>query len=223
MPEIALTPDHRQATEQRAESLFETHLQEIAVRTDRMFVGLLLFQWLVGIGVAYWISPRTWAGTHSSVHLHVWLAVFLGGAILAYPLLMAWKRPGALPTRCAIALAQMLFSSLLIHLTGGRIETHFHIFGSLAFLAFYRDWRVLLVASSVTAADHFLRGFYLPQSIYGTLLPGGWRWAEHAGWVVFEDIFLLISVFLKAARKCGILLHGRPRTRLRMGWWKRKW
>ena len=28
----------------------------------------------------------------------------------------------------------MLMSVLLIHLSGGRIETHFHIFGSLAFL-----------------------------------------------------------------------------------------
>ena len=37
----------------------------------------------------------------------------------------------------------MLMSALLIHLTGGRIETHFHVFGSLAILAFYRDWRVL--------------------------------------------------------------------------------
>ena len=42
----------------------------------------------------------------------------------------------------------MLTSALLIHLTGGRIETHFHVFGSLAFLAFYRDWRVLVPADA---------------------------------------------------------------------------
>jgi hypothetical protein len=28
------------------------------------------------------------------------------------------------------------------------------VFGSLAFLAFYRDWRVLVTASAVVAADH---------------------------------------------------------------------
>src|SRR5262245_15602680 len=33
----------------------------------------------------------------------------------------------------------------------GRIETHFHVFGSLAFLAFYRDWRVLVTATVVVA------------------------------------------------------------------------
>ena len=42
-------------------------------------------------------------------------------------------------TRHVIAISQMLTSALLIHLSGGRIETHFHVFGSLAFLAFYLD------------------------------------------------------------------------------------
>ena len=49
----------------------------------------------------------------------------------------------------------MMTSALLIHLTGGRIETHFHIFGSLAFLAFYRDWKVMISASVVVVIDHF--------------------------------------------------------------------
>ena len=70
-------------------------------------------------------------------------------------------------TRHSIAVAQMLMGALLIHLSGGRIETHFHVFGSLAFLAFYRDWTVLVSASVVVAADHLLRGLFWPQSVYG--------------------------------------------------------
>ena len=87
----------------------------------------------------------------------------------------------------------MLMSALLIHLTGGRIETHFHVFGSLAFLAFYRDWRVLVPATVVVALDHLLRGLFWPQSVYGVLLASEWRWVEHAAWVVFEDVFLVIA------------------------------
>ena len=87
----------------------------------------------------------------------------------------------------------MLVSALLIHLTGGRIETHFHVFGSLAFLAFYRDWRVLISASSTVALDHYLRGVYWPASVYGVLAPSWWRWLEHAGWVIFEDFFLITA------------------------------
>jgi signal transduction histidine kinase len=87
----------------------------------------------------------------------------------------------------------MLWSALLIHLTGGRIETHFHIFGSLAFLAFYRDYKLLVPATVVVAADHFIRGLVWPESIYGITNPEWWRFIEHAGWVVFIDIFLIYN------------------------------
>ena len=171
---------------------FESHCQQVWRRTDRMFAGLMVLQWLAGIGVALWITPLTWIGATSSIHLHVLAAIFLGGAIPAFPILLVFLRPGQPITRHAIAVAQMLESAILIHLTGGRIETHFHIFGSLAFLAFYRDWRVLVTATIVTAFDHFLRGTYWPQSIFGTITPDSLRWIEHAGWVLFEDIFLFI-------------------------------
>ncbi len=159
-----------------------------------MFANLMIVQWLAGIAAALWISPRTWVGTSSHIHMHVWAAIFLGGAITAAPVFLAWKHAGSVWTRQVIALAQMLTSALLIHLTGGRIETHFHVFGSLAFLAFYRDWRVLLTATVVVAADHMLRGLFWPQSVFGVLVASNWRWLEHAGWVLFEDTFLFIFI-----------------------------
>ena len=89
--------------------------------------------------------------------------------ITGFPAVLALVWPGRVLTRHAVAVGQMLVSALFIHLTGGRIETHFHVFGSLAFLAFYRDWRVLVSATVVVAADHFVRGVYWPQSVYGVL------------------------------------------------------
>ena len=71
----------------------------------------------------------------------------LGGFIVASPGVPGVRPAGANQhSLYVIAAAQMLSAGLLIHLTGGRLETHFHVFGSLAFLAFYRDWRVLGVA-----------------------------------------------------------------------------
>ena len=102
-------------------------------------------------------------------------------------------RPGRTLTRHVIAIGQMLLSALLIHISGGRIETHFHVFGSLAFLAFYRDWRVLISATVVVAIDHVTRGLFWPQSVFGVLVASHWRWLEHAAWVVFEDVFLVRS------------------------------
>ena len=178
---------------QRADDLFRAHQQDIYRRTDRMFAYLMAGQWLAGIGFALWVSPVAWSGPSSQTHVHVWAAIFLGGGISLFPALLALVAPGVPATRYTIATAQMLMSALLIHLTGGRIETHFHVFGSLAFLAFYRDWRVLVPATIVVAVDHMLRGLFWPQSVYGVLLSSEWRWVEHAAWVLFEDVFLVIA------------------------------
>jgi PAS domain S-box-containing protein len=173
---------------------FNEHQQAIFKHTDRMFAILMVLQWVGGVLAALWISPKTWTGPYSQTHIHVWAAIFLGGAISALPISLALTRPGRTSTRYVIAIAQMLMSGLLIHLTGGRIETHFHVFGSLAFLSFYRDWRVLVPATLVVAADHLLRGIFWPQSVFGVLAVSQWRWLEHAGWVLFEDTFLYIAI-----------------------------
>ncbi len=180
-------------TARRADELFTQYQQELYRRTDRLFALLMVLQWIAGIVFALWVSPLAWAGANSRTHEHVWAAIFLGGAICLFPALLGVFRAGEASTRYTIAVAQMLMGSLLIHLTGGRIETHFHVFGSLAFLAFYRDWRVLIPATIVVALDHLLRGIYWPQSVYGVLVVSQWRWLEHSAWVAFEDLFLVVS------------------------------
>src|SRR5436305_3414996 len=177
----------------RVAEIFNEHQQDIYQRTDHMFAVLMALQWIAGIAAAYWISPLAWAGGTSRIHLHIWAALILGGTISSLPILLAIIQPGRPSTRYTIAVGQMLTGALLIHLTGGRIETHFHVFGSLAFLSFYRDWRVLVPATIVVALDHLLRGMFYPESVYGVLAASQWRWLEHAGWVIFEDVFLVIA------------------------------
>jgi diguanylate cyclase (GGDEF)-like protein len=206
-----------EAFRQRVKDLFTEHQQSIFKRTDRMFATLMVVQWLAGIAAALLISPKTWAGANSQTHIHVWLAVFLGGAISLFPIVLAVVRPGEASTRYVIATAQMLMSSLLIHLTGGRIETHFHVFGSLAFLAFYRDWRVLVPSTVVVAADHFFRGMFWPESVYGVLAVSNWRWLEHAGWVLFEDTFLVIAIKRGMSEMCDIAERTAEGERLNEG------
>jgi PAS domain S-box-containing protein len=195
MFEIASLVGASEATNDRAEQLFQQHRRQIFRQTDQLFARLMLFQWVSCIIIALVVSPRTWDGASSQVHIHVWSAILIGGAISLFPVWMTRVWPGAVATRHVIAVAQMLMSALLIGLTGGRIETHFHVFGSLVILSFYRDWRVLVPATIVVALDHFLRGIYLPYSVYGVLSASPWRSIEHAGWVIFENVFLVISCF----------------------------
>ncbi|MEM7204826.1 MAG: PAS domain S-box protein [Planctomycetota bacterium] len=175
----------------RSDEIFRTQAGAIYKRTDRLFAGLMMLQWGAAIVVALLISPRSWDGLSSQVHAHVWAAVLVGGAIAWGPVLLALKQPAEASTRYVIAAGQMLMSALLIHLWGGRIETHFHVFGSLAFLSFYRDWRVFIPATTVVALDHLLRGLFWPESVFGTAVVSQWRWAEHAAWVLFESVFLV--------------------------------
>ena len=191
-------------TEPRMRQLFEEHKRNIYRRTDQLFVWLMPFQWLVGLALVLWVSPKAWAGAYSTINPHVWAALFLGGLITIWPVYCAITQPGMPATRYLIAVGQMLMSALLIHLGGGRIEMHFHIFGSLAVLACYRDWRVLVVASLVTAADHFFGGIYFPLSIFGVLTASPYRWVEHTAWVVFEDLFLLIAIRQSVKEMLGI-------------------
>jgi serine phosphatase RsbU (regulator of sigma subunit) len=177
----------------RTDALFTQRFDDNARYVDRMFAYLMAAQWLFGVALAVWISPYAWTGKVHTIHFHVVAAVGVGGLLSSMPIALAFLRPGWLVTRFVIAVSQMLWSALLIHLMGGRIEAHFHIFGSLAFLAFYRDWRVLVPATIVIAADHLLRQLLWPESIFGTLTPESWRFLEHTFWVLFEDVFLVVS------------------------------
>lgn len=186
----ASLPPFPTARPQRDE-IFFTYERRVWAQANRMFAWLLTFQWLFALGVALIWSPRAWSGDVSSVHPHVIAAVFLGGMLTIPPLALIRLHPFHGLTRHAIAFSQVSFSALLIHLTGGRIETHFHVFGSLAFLTLYRDWRVLVTATLVVALDHLLRGIWFPFSVYGVPHAAAWRTMEHALWVIFEDVVLV--------------------------------
>jgi len=175
------------------EKLLQQRLRIIYERTDRMFAVLMMVQWAASVILTTALTPHTWSGSDSYVHPHVWAAVVIGGLITVLPVSLGLSRSGEVSTRLVISMGQMMMGALLIHLSGGRIETHFHVFGSLAFIAFYRDWRLLVPASLVVVFDNLIRGAFLPQSVYGVIQPTILRTLEHGGWVVFEDVFLVIA------------------------------
>lgn len=201
----------------RAEELFQAQATTIHQRTDRWFAMLMIVQWVGGIIAALLFTPVEWNGWTPSIHTNVWAAL-LFGLVAAFPVGLGIWHSGKALTRHVIAIAQTLFSALLIHLMGGRIEAHFHIFGSIAFLGFYRDWKVILTATVIVAADHFLRGVWWPTSVFGILTSSPWRWVEHAAWVLFEDFFIVrncsesIKEMKKMAKQQAFLEAAHART-----------
>lgn len=195
----------------RAMRRFERWQTEVHERTDRIFGRLFVGQWLFSIVVAAWVAPYIFDDERGGFHPHVVAAACLGLGVIAIPLLMIRNQPGTRVMRHVVAVCQMLLSGLIIHVTGGRLESHFHVFGSLAFLAFYLDWRVLLTGTATALLDHALRGQLYPRSIYGTDAVEWSRFAEHGGWILFCLGFLVYNTrttlksWLRFAEEGGML------------------
>lgn len=179
----------------RANQLLQRKLNETYKSVDRIFLILMPLQYVGLVLTAIWYGPQTWDGEQASVHLHVWSAVLLGALVTLVPAGLAWWQPGHQLTRSFISVCQLCVSALLIHFMGGRVEAHFHVFVSLAFLSAYRDPWVIVYGTLIAALDHVARGLLLPMSIFGIGTPSLMLALEHACWVLFEDVVLLIVIF----------------------------
>ena len=178
----------------RKREYFASQQEKIFRHTDFLFARLLALQWVLVIAFAPWISPSTWIGTIGQHHRYLWVPAFLTAIVCTLPLILIWKWPGHSLTRQTVAIAQMFISGLFIDLTAGRLETYFYVFGSLALLALYRDWPVLVTGSLVVVADHLLSGVFGSPSTAGAYGPDLGRALERGGWILLEDLFLFLSI-----------------------------
>ncbi|MGM0458990.1 MAG: methyl-accepting chemotaxis protein [Bacteroidota bacterium] len=177
--------------------------------TDQFMLKLLLFHWgLAATVIAYSFST--------------YLLGFVGGGIIYGIARTVYSlNPGTLVSRATMGAAFMAFSMLFIQQHLGRIEMHFHIFVSLAFLIRYKDIAPVIAATVTTALHHVL--FNLAQdaelAFAGTpvmIFDYGCGWdivAIHATFViaalfVFSSIILnLTREFIKNAEVYDIIDH----------------
>lgn len=167
--------------------LFAEYEHSLYRRIDRSFAWLMIAQWIFASIIA--TTTSLYAGP-------VWAPVLWGGLISSLPLYLALFRPGEKISRYTISVAQICFSGLFIHLVSDRPEAYFHVFCSLAFIAVYREWRLLATASIIIIFDRFIQDLYFPHSIYSMAVGVHWQWLENAGWIIFEDIFLCYGCIL---------------------------
>ena len=194
MSQVVEEASPKGALKERSALLLREHVARVRCHTDRLFSGLMLVQWGLAVIAAVLWSPRAWALKAGGADVpFLPIALGVGTVLTAVPIALARWSPGTALTRHGIAVAQALWSSLLIFLSGGRVETHFHLFASLALLSLYRDPRVLLSATATLFVDHAVRGALWPESIYGVLHPEWWRPLEHAFWIGAFDAVLLFA------------------------------
>src|SRR5688572_11798973 len=97
-------------------------------RRHRMLLVLLLAHIPVLFAVALVTS-------HTVPHTAAELIPLLGAAAVGQWARRRWVRSSA------VTLGLVGSASVLIHVTGGLIEAHFHFFVVLAFIALYQEWR----------------------------------------------------------------------------------
>ena len=74
-------------------------------------------------------------------------------------------------------------SALLVHLSGGVIEAHFHFFVMIVVLALYEDWLPFLIAAAYVVIHHGVTGAISPHEVFNhpDALTHPWKWAAIHG------------------------------------------
>lgn len=170
----------------RAEAILAAHLAAIRRRADLLFGILLTFLWVTAVA-ASWLA-------HRDGSLVVGVALVSGALLTVVPVLSIFLCRGSWFTRHLITVALMLWSAQLVQLTSGRLETHFLVFGALALLAWYRDWRLLVTATVTVVVAHIVRVPLWPEGGGPAAVYFAWEAIEHAGWVLFENAFLYFAI-----------------------------
>ncbi|MDQ1446367.1 MAG: hypothetical protein QOI20_2831 [Acidimicrobiaceae bacterium] len=86
-------------------------------------------------------------------------------------------------------LGLMVSSAVLVHLSGGTTEMHFHFFVMLGVISLYQDWRPFLVAIAFVAAHHGIMGSLAPRDVFDH----SEAWRSPLKWALIHAFFVLAA------------------------------
>ena len=130
------------------------------------------------------LSTSDWNARHRGILLVLWSRVLgvplfgvymgsdlviCGGASLILASLALTARLSVIHCRIRSVIATcglMTASAMLVHLSGGYIELHFHFFVMIAVVVLYQDWGPFLFGILFIIADHGLTGTLMPTMVY---------------------------------------------------------
>ena len=171
--------------EARAREVRHAVVTALTLSTHRTFAVLFAVQWPAAMLLA-WNSSLPGQS-------RLWFTLVVGCMLSVPAMLFARAAPTAWWVRHFMALSQVGWSLLYMWLLEGRSEAQFHLFVSLAFIAFYRDWAVMLTASFAAIIYPAVRIALLPESF--VVGPSAlWRIFDQGIWVLCEAALLLIGV-----------------------------
>jgi diguanylate cyclase len=160
------------------------------------------------------LPQETWLRRHERIVLLLWLHVVaialyslaIGNSLLhtgqeativAVAAAFAGRRHIPRYFRASAATVGLVSASaVLVHLSGGLIEMHFHFFVMVGVISLYQDWLPFLLALGFVVVHHGLLGALDPAGVYNHPAAVGnpWKWAGiHGAFVLAESVVLLIA------------------------------
>jgi two-component system, sensor histidine kinase and response regulator len=137
-----------------------------------------------------------------------WRHSLLEAGAVAIPATLAQlSRRRRLESTVLASLGLMTASAVLVHLSGGVIEAHFHFFVMVGVVVLYQDWRPFLIAITFVVLHHGVIGVLSPEDVYNHR--GAW---EHPWtWAAVHGLFI---VGMSAAGIANWKLNERSQTQL---------
>lgn len=180
------------------------------------------------------LDEPAWAVRHRGILYILWLHVlgvplygaymgagpgfYLGGGALLGAIAITARLPAVgRRTQSAIATYGLVTASaLLVHLSGGRIELHFHFFVMMSVIVLYQDWLPFLVGLQFIVIEHGLIGTLMPSTVYvhGEGQTHPWTWALIHGSFILAQCAALLYFWRVNERAREETLHSEARTRM---------
>src|SRR5467141_362676 len=143
--------------------------------------GILVVLWLHVAGVPLYGLLRGFSLAHVTLE---------GSVIAALAVAASGRRRSRELRMLAATLGLVTSSALLVHLSGGLVEMHFHFFVVVAIITLYQSWVPFLLAIGFVLLHHGFMGVLDPSSVSNNpdavLHP--WKWAAiHASFIMAES------------------------------------
>jgi diguanylate cyclase (GGDEF)-like protein/PAS domain S-box-containing protein len=160
------------------------------------------------------LPPEIWQRRHKAMTTLVWMHVvglYIFGLARGYPVwhmaidtlpIATFAVAAGLSRRsrrfraCMVSLGLLTSSAVLVHLSGGSTEAHFHFFVMVTVLATYEEWIPYLLAIVFVLVHHGVMGVVAPRSVFdhASAVADPWKWAAiHALFIAGLCIVNVIS------------------------------
>ncbi len=113
-------------------------------------------------------------------------ALVEGAAVAAPAVFATWQRPSRTLRATAASFGLMTASAVLVHVSGGYIEAHFHFFVVVGVMALYQSWIAFLVAVGYVVAHHGIVGILDPRSVFNHEA----AFRDPVAWAVIHGAFI---------------------------------